>query len=160
MPAVYTCPGPDGDPSSRTNSSYYVFTGDQTASGQPPCAGRQEFRSKLPADHRRDLEHDPGRRVESNVPWTKPDDIPFDPSGQFPPRRFLADGFNALICDGSVRGIKKQIDPDILKAMITRAGGEVINWTSEPEQPTPCRTFASRPAGEPPPYSGRCWILR
>ena len=37
-------------------------------------------------------------------------------------------GFNALICDGSVRFIKKDIAKETLKAMITRDGGEVVQF--------------------------------
>ena len=49
---------------------------------------------------------------QGNVPWTKPDDIPFDPNGAVPALGgFWPDGFNVLMCDGSVRTIKKQIDP-------------------------------------------------
>ena len=37
MPAVYSVPGPDGTPSSRTNASYYVFAGETTAWAAPRC---------------------------------------------------------------------------------------------------------------------------
>ena len=64
---------------------------------------------------------------DGNVPWTKPADIPFDPAGAVPViGGFWPDRFNALMCDGSVRGLPKQIDPESLKALITRAGREVI----------------------------------
>jgi hypothetical protein len=61
------------------------------------------------------------------VPWTKPDDIPFDPKAD--PRELLLmkdDGVSVLFADGSVRFINKTIDPEVLRAMITKAGGEVI----------------------------------
>ncbi len=45
MPATYSYPGPDGTPSSRTNSSYFVFTGKSTAvsigSAQGAAGGRR-----------------------------------------------------------------------------------------------------------------------
>jgi hypothetical protein len=64
---------------------------------------------------------------QGNVPWTKPADIPFDPFGAVPALGgYWPNGFDALLCDGSVRGFTKQIDPDTLKALITRTGGEVI----------------------------------
>jgi len=60
------------------------------------------------------------------VIWTKPDDLPFDPEN---PAKGLggADkrGFNALFCDGSVHFLLKDIDPKVLRALFTRAGGEV-----------------------------------
>ena len=71
------------------------------------------------------------------VPWTKPDtDIPFggDPNkldailalrgelgGHSP------GGFHALFIDGSVRFIKDSVNPAVLRALITRHGGEVIS---------------------------------
>ena len=48
------------------------------------------------------------------VPWTKPDDFPYDPAN---PTGGLVDsepGFHALLCDGSVRYIAKTIDPQTL----------------------------------------------
>jgi prepilin-type processing-associated H-X9-DG protein len=38
----------------------------------------------------------------------------------------LGDDFAVLFCDGSVRFFKKDIKPDVLQAMITRDGGEVV----------------------------------
>ena len=65
------------------------------------------------------------------VPWTKPEDIPFDPQVDLPQLGgFTPDGFNVVFCDGSVRYIRKTINPIVLKALITRAGGEVISSDS------------------------------
>lgn len=68
--------------------------------------------------------------AEKSVPWTKPDDLPFDPKKDDLPKvggAMFEAGFNCLICDGSVRFIKKDIAKETLKALITRDGGEVIN---------------------------------
>ncbi len=79
---------------------------------------------------------------QGNVPWTKPADIPFDPTGAVPALGgYWPDGFDALVCDGSVRAIRKQIDADTLKALITRTGGEVIQGD----------TLAPGPTGRRPP---------
>ena len=64
------------------------------------------------------------------VSWTKPDDLPFDPAA--PPSLFGAasnhpGGFNVLFADGSVRFIKTSISVQTFRALITRAGGEVVN---------------------------------
>jgi prepilin-type processing-associated H-X9-DG protein len=64
------------------------------------------------------------------VPWTKPDsDLEFDPDAK--PSLYGAGsphpgGFNALFGDGSVRFIKNSIAAQVFRALITRAGGEVI----------------------------------
>lgn len=61
------------------------------------------------------------------VVWTKPEGFSLDPED---PVRGLGghfkNGFNTAFCDGSVRFISKTIDPEILRALFTRAGREVI----------------------------------
>ena len=62
------------------------------------------------------------------VPWTKPADMPFDPKKPLPKVGGLyPNGFNVAFCDGSVHFLKKSIKPDTLRALITRAGGEIID---------------------------------
>lgn len=66
--------------------------------------------------------------LEKAVEWTKPDDFNYDATnptaglGQVRPG-----GWIAAIADGSVQFISSEIDPNIVKAMFTRNGGEVIN---------------------------------
>ncbi len=61
------------------------------------------------------------------VPWTKPDELPYDPDKPLPKLGGLFDGdFNALFADGAVRFLKKSIDEKVLRGIITRAGGEVV----------------------------------
>jgi hypothetical protein len=61
------------------------------------------------------------------VPWTKPVDLPFDPLAPLPalggqnPR-----GFNIALGDGAVRFLPKNVPESVLKAAITRNGGEVV----------------------------------
>jgi hypothetical protein len=62
-----------------------------------------------------------------SVPWTKPDDLPFDAKKDLPKLGGLFDGvFHAAYADGSVHRSKAKFDAETLKAMITRNGGEVI----------------------------------
>ena len=63
------------------------------------------------------------------VPWTKPDDLQFDPAAV--PSLFGAGsehpgGFNAAVGDGSIRFIKDTIEVNKFRSMITRNLGEVI----------------------------------
>lgn len=62
------------------------------------------------------------------VPWTKPDDLPFDPKKDDLPKLggMFEAGFNCVLCDGSARFIKKDAPKETLKAMITSDGGEVF----------------------------------
>jgi hypothetical protein len=62
------------------------------------------------------------------VPWSKPEDIPFDPAKELPKLGLPgAQGFQAGFCDGSVRFISNTIKPQTLKSLITRDGGEVVD---------------------------------
>jgi prepilin-type processing-associated H-X9-DG protein len=61
------------------------------------------------------------------VPWTKPDDLVFDPK-QPPPsfRNGHGGRSNALFADGSVKFLRPALDPATIRACITRNGGEPI----------------------------------
>src|SRR5262249_53335187 len=63
--------------------------------------------------------------AKEGVPWTKPDEVDYAPP-KLPAIGYFKNGFNGLLGDGSVRWIKPTIDPKVLHALITRAGGEVI----------------------------------
>lgn len=66
--------------------------------------------------------------LDKGVIWTKPEDLPFNPSdprpalGQFAGQKFLA-----AFVDGSVRTLNLSLDKDTLKAIITIAGGEMVD---------------------------------
>jgi prepilin-type processing-associated H-X9-DG protein len=65
------------------------------------------------------------------VPWTAPEDIPVDtPAPLQGFGSFHPGGFNAAIADGSVKFIKRTINAMILRALLTRDGGEVISSDS------------------------------
>ncbi len=67
------------------------------------------------------------------VPWTKPDDIPFDEKKPVP--RLGGDfgfGFHAALADGSVLFIKNTIDDKLLKLLIMPADGYPIDWDKVP----------------------------
>jgi hypothetical protein len=75
------------------------------------------------------------------VPWTKPEDLAYDPAGPLPqlggvygrPVRLLCrevgrrPGFVACFADGSVRFIQSSTDERLLRAPITRNGGEPVD---------------------------------
>ena len=63
-----------------------------------------------------------------DIPWTKPEDIEMDLNAKkLPDLGFQPEGFFVGISDGSVRFISNSIDLQLWKALLTRAGGEVIN---------------------------------
>ena len=66
-----------------------------------------------------------------SVPWTKPEDLEYSEDEDLPPLGgHFPGGFNAAFADGSVRFLKHTIAEEVLRALITRAGGEVISADS------------------------------
>ena len=61
------------------------------------------------------------------MPWTKPEDLPFDPENPLAALgKVSPQGFIAAFFDGHVRAIECR--QQTLKALITPDGGEVINF--------------------------------
>jgi hypothetical protein len=61
------------------------------------------------------------------VPWTKPEDIPYDPDKPLP--KLGLPGYSyflASMCDGSVRTISRSITKETLRAAITRDAGDIL----------------------------------
>jgi hypothetical protein len=71
---------------------------------------------------------------ELAVPWTRPDDIPFDTAQPLSALGGLPkDGFWGGFADGSVRKIKPDIKPEVFHGLLTPSGGEVIQMEREVE---------------------------
>jgi hypothetical protein len=119
MPAVYAAPGV------RTRKPYLTyyqaFVGRGAAFEGPRGMRIAEFQdgtscTLLLAE------------AASPVPWTKPEDLAYDPAKPLPRLGGLyGEGFNAGFCDGEVRFIRRGIDEQMLRALITRAGGEIVD---------------------------------
>lgn len=58
--------------------------------------------------------------------WTRPDDLPFNPQGPLPKFGVSTDGFNAAFGDGTVRFIRSNTPDNVIRALITRNGGEAV----------------------------------
>jgi serine/threonine protein kinase len=64
------------------------------------------------------------------VPWTKPEDILFDPGKPLPKLGgVFTDGIVASFMDGSARFLARDLEEETIRALITRNGGELIEWT-------------------------------
>ncbi len=65
--------------------------------------------------------------AKREIPWTKPEDIAYDATKPLPKfGGFFPEGFNIALCDGSVRFVVNQVGEQVLRALITKSGGEVI----------------------------------
>jgi prepilin-type processing-associated H-X9-DG protein len=117
MPPVFRDAGAEA---TTTFSSYFLLTGETTIGGTKNGAkfleitdGTSNTILAVEAKH--------------DIPWMKPDDIAYDPAKPFPKfGGWHAGGFNAALADGSVRFISDTIDEKVLRALITKAGGEAI----------------------------------
>jgi hypothetical protein len=66
--------------------------------------------------------------AKTPVPWTKPDDMPFDPNLPLPPLNDRFRGSTVLLCDGSNVFLPKNVPQQTLRAMITRNDGLVVQF--------------------------------
>lgn len=66
---------------------------------------------------------------DKSVPWTKPEDAPFDPANPLACLGTIPEeGFFVVMADGSSRQLPKTFNPQTFNAMATMAGGEPVNW--------------------------------
>jgi len=121
MPTTYAPP-----PGKRANVPAYhtvckVFVGKGAA-----FEGRNGLR--MPADFPEGISNTV-LVVEAGepVPWTKPEDLPYDPDQPLPNLRGLfKDGFRVGMADGSMRWLKWDMSEATLRAAITRNGNEKL----------------------------------
>jgi hypothetical protein len=113
MPGVFR--SPYDDPKS-TNSGYYVFAGPDTAAG-----------ARI-----RDINDGTSNTLlivatKRSIPWTKPEDIPFDPAQPAPTLGgFVRGEFAAVMCDGSAHRFNIDRVQNQLKSLIIRNDGNTI----------------------------------
>lgn len=94
------------------------------------------------------------------VPWTKPEELVYDPNGPLPPLGGrIAGGFNVALWEGSVLFVKQEAVPEpTLRALITANGGKKVipGW----QQPYTCRFCQSWANRLKCPLCGGCSRIR
>ena len=118
MPAVYAAPGLKDREGGRTYYQAVVGTG---AAFEP----RRQLRLPDFLDGTSNTLCIAEAAVP--VPWTKPEDLPFDPNGPLPPLgRQSSAGFNVALADGSTRWLPNQTPERTLRLLITRNDGQMV----------------------------------
>ena len=128
MPSVMRSPYEDA---TSLNSSYYVFTGPGTIFDGPNGTTFQAIT---------DGTSNTLLIVESkqNTPWTRPEDLPFDP--KHPPTQvkgYVGGRFLAALADGSVHVFRNENVKDQLAWLIQRADGNLIDQAKLFNTPKP-----------------------
>lgn len=70
------------------------------------------------------------------VPWSKPADVAFDPDRDLTLTGPFTDAIHVAVADASTFRMKPKPVPDLLRAFVTRAGGEVVEWKALRAIPT------------------------
>jgi hypothetical protein len=111
-----------GDDPAKGYASYFAITGETTI-----FSGTQGIEFKdIPDGTSNTIAVVEAQRP---IPWTKPEDIAYDPAKPLPKFGGHEAGvFSAALCDGSVRSVSQNVDEKLLRAMFTRAGGELVQF--------------------------------
>jgi len=121
MPSIYRAPGSKAKKIPPYHTICHVFVGKGAA-----FEGREGVR--YPQDFP-DGTSSTILVIEAGepVPWTKPEDLVYDPDGPLPElRSVFKDGFRVALADGSSHWVTKETSEATLRAAITRNGGESL----------------------------------
>jgi hypothetical protein len=128
MPAVFRDPHEDAN---STNPCYFMLTGKGMFGGNEEGWKIREITdgtsmTVMLVEAKRD------------IPWTKPEDIEIDPDPTKPLPEFgghlTTNNFLAAFVDGHVEVLGKNIEPRLLHAMFTIAGGELIRLPPQKDE--------------------------
>lgn len=112
---------PSVDPNSH-NTSYFALTGPATGFG--PTDGKGTRIQDITDGTSNTIAVVEAKRA---VPWTKPEDIEYSVEKPMPKFGGLRPGgYIVALFDGSVRFVQENLDQQVLRALITKAGGEPV----------------------------------
>ena len=127
MPDVFRCPE---EPADSTDTSCFVLAGPGTM-----------FDGKE-GTHFKDIRDGMSNTIllveaKRSIPWTKPEDIPYDTAKPLPALGgFFEGGFHVVMADGSVHFLPSTVSEKVLRALISKDGGEMVTI---PDVPLPQR---------------------
>jgi hypothetical protein len=109
-------------PEGSTDTHFRVFVG-------PNGAPSALFRNPMTGTSIRAITDGTSRTImiaaaDDAVPWTKPDELKYDPQQPLPKLKLLRRGYLVGLCDGSVWRVPETVTERQLRAAITRDGGE------------------------------------
>jgi prepilin-type processing-associated H-X9-DG protein len=115
MPRVYAMPGSVRAGDGFTH--YQVLVGPGTAFERP------DLRLRLGAFPRGAAETILIVEAADPVPWTKPEDLPYNPDGPMPKvGGLVGNGFHVIFADGHVRWIQAEEQESALRTLVNRDG--------------------------------------
>lgn len=121
MPPVYACPSHPGGPG-NTSTAYAGVFGEQCVFQGTTPVGIMDITDGTSNTIM------VGEATQANIPWMKPQDIDITAHPALGDRdgfsSYHTGGVNVLMCDGAVQFLAQSINPQTLKALFTRNGGE------------------------------------
>jgi hypothetical protein len=148
MPDVFRSAG---DPSTSTTTRVQTFYGDGAAFRPMPgtSSSVRGVRLASVADGLDSTLAFVETGADKAVPWTKPSDAAFDPANPLAALGTLAGGtIRAAFLDGRVSKLPSDIAADALKALVTIAGREIVDWRALVTDDAKLRTLDPRPSVE------------
>jgi hypothetical protein len=126
MPKVYMYPS-QGRPTEPYATHYQVLTGGGALFDIGPKSRPRRFPDIIDGTSRTILVVE----ATNPVPWSQPEDVPYDPDRPLPPLGLDSRTVNVSMANGSVHPLPKDIDEKTLRALITYKGGEIVKIPGE-----------------------------